>query len=382
MILKHYIYKTSWDVEIDTSLDSKETLVIVFGASDIDLVNQPLKDLREKFKNSVIIGASSSGEIFMDELQEDTVVVSVLKFSTSKIKLFTKEIGSPKNSFSIGQDISSTLYAEDLKGIFILSDGLGINGSQLTNGINSKIESGVIVTGGLAGDGARFKSTWIIVDGEAKSGYISAVGMYGENIMLSHGFNGGWDKFGIKRTVTRAKDNILYEVDHHPVLDIYKDYLGEKAKELPASALLFPLELQEDTASEEKTVRTVLAVDEDEKSITFAGDIPEGSTVSLMKSNYNRLIEGAYKAAESIKLYDYNDEDVLSIAISCIGRKLVLKQRTEDELEATLEILPKKTLQVGFYSYGEISPLNNGQCDLHNQTMTLTTIWEKDAPTA
>jgi hypothetical protein len=157
-------------------------------------------------------------------------------------------------------------------------------------------------------------------------------------------------------------------------------YLAEKAQELPASGLLFPLELQEDENGVTKTVRTILAVNEQDKSITFAGDIPEGCTVSLMKANHDRLIMGAFDASKKVDLSDYHNEEILSIAISCIGRKLVLKQKVEDELEATLENLPKGTKQVGFYSYGELSPASNGECDLHNQTMTLTVIWEKDAP--
>jgi len=379
MKLKSYIYNSSWNEHLDVSLDSTDTLIIIFGSSDLSLIKEPLNEIKDKFTKSIIIGASSSGEIFMDELYEDTLIVSIIKFKTTKLKLFTNKIKDMSDSFNLGETLSNKLSDKDLKAIFVLSDGLNINGSQLTNGINSKLAQKTVVTGGLAGDGDRFLSTWTIVDGEAKEQYITAVGFYGEDISIGHGFNGGWDKFGISRVVTKSKDNIVYEVDNKPLLDIYKTYLGDKADQLPASALLFPLELQEDINSQEKTVRTILGVNEDNKSIIFAGDIPEGSIVSLMKSNSNRLVDGAYNAAKSVDLSEYKDEDLLCIAISCIGRKLVLKQQTEDELEATLEVLPPKTVQIGFYSYGEISPLNSGACDLHNQTMTLTTIWERDA---
>jgi len=160
-------------------------------------------------------------------------------------------------------------------------------------------------------------------------------------------------------------------------LEIYKKYLGDKAEGLPATGLLFPLELKAKHDSEESKVRTILAVNEEQNSITFAGDIPEGSHVTLMKANYNRLIDGASQAAENIDLCDYRDEDIACIAISCVGRRLVLKSRVEEELEAILDVLPPQTKQVGFYSYGEISPLASGKCDLHNQTMTLTVIWER-----
>jgi hypothetical protein len=96
-----------------------------------------------------------------------------------------------------------------------------------------------------------------------------------------------------------------------------------------------------------------------------------------MRANFDRLIDGAVDAASGLDVSQYQQGDLLSIAISCVGRRLVLGNRTEDELEATLEELPSGCKQIGFYSYGEISPLASGTCDLHNQTMTLSLIWEK-----
>jgi hypothetical protein len=355
---------------------------VVFGTSNKDLIIKPLEDIKKHFSSSVIVGASTAGEIDMDEIHDNSLVVGVMQFEHTKIQLVTESITDPKDSFEVGKKIASSLQSDDLKNIFILSDGLNVNGSQLTHGINSILDDSVVVSGGLAGDGARFEDTWILSNQEPTSCVVSGVGFYGSHIQVGHGFEGGWDKFGIQRKVTKSKGNILYELDNKPALDIYKTYLGAKADQLPASGLLFPLELQENEDDNTKTVRTILAVDEEEQSITFAGDIPEGSVVSLMKANHDRLIEGAYDASKKVDLEGYNGEDILSIAISCIGRKLVLKQRIEDELEVTLENFPPKTKQIGFYSYGEISPVHSGHCDLHNQTMTLTVIWEKDAPSS
>ncbi len=379
MILKTYAHKDVWNEEIDTSLDSDKTLLLLFGGTSFGELRSVLAQLKGDFPSSLMMGSSTAGEIFMDELYENSLVLAVMKFEHTKLHIVNEKIDSMQNSFGIGESIAKQLESPELRNIFVLSDGLNINGSKLTNGIASVTKEKVVVSGGLAGDGDKFHSTWVIIDGEAKEGYVSAIGFYGEHIHVGHGFRGGWDKFGIQRRVTRSVDNVLYELDGKPALDIYKIYLAEKAKELPASGLLFPLELQEDETSEVKTVRTILAVDEDTKSITFAGDIPEGSMVSLMKANHDRLIDGAYKASKEVDLQEYKGEDILCIAISCIGRKLVLKQRVEDELEATLKNLPSKTRQIGFYSYGEISPISSGECDLHNQTMTLTLLWESDA---
>jgi len=377
MQLETYLFVDgSWNKELNSDLNSKNTLVIVFASSNIQFIKKPLSDLLSIYNTSTLIGASTSGEIYNDEVYDDSLVVSVLKFEHTKFKSIYKPLLSTEDSFDDGVYLAKELLDDDLKGMFVLSDGLQVNGSKLTDGISSVVPLDIPVTGGLAGDGDRFEKTWVIVDNKPQSSYVSAVGVYGKSINIIHASKGGWDRLGLERIVTKSKDNILYELDNQPALDIYKRYLGDKASELPASGLLFPLELKTDIDSTESKVRTILAVNEEEKSITFAGDLPEGSHVTLMKANYNRLIDGAYGAAESLDFSHYKGGDILCIAISCVGRKLVLKSRVEEELEAILEVVPRKTQQIGFYSYGEISPLASGKCDLHNQTMTLSVIWE------
>lgn len=380
MNFKIYTYKEEeWNQPFDISLDSEKTLVVLFGTAKKEYIKMPLENLQKHFPKSVIVGASSAGEIVQDELYQDSVVVAIMQFKTTKIKVIEKPIGSVKNSYKDGASLATELLNDDLKGIFVLSDGLHINGSRLTQGISSVIPEEIVVTGGLAGDDERFESTWVIADNEVCSGFITAVGFYGDNIHIAHGFEGGWDRLGIERIVTKSEDNVLYEFDSQPALEIYKRYLGDKSQDLPSSGLLFPLGIKATDECEESTVRTILGIDEEAQSITFAGDIPEGSYVTFMNANYDRIIDGASHAAEKVILDAYHGEPILSIAISCVGRRLILKQRTEEELEAVLDVLPSQTKQIGFYSYGEISPMASGKCDLHNQTMTLTVIWESDA---
>jgi len=374
MKLETYLYNDGWSTPLNEDLDSKNTLIIVFFSSEIEKINTQLSELTHKYPKSIILGASSSGEIFQNELYDDTLSVSIMQFETTQLKHFICQEISTSSSYDVGLNIANTLKEDDLKGIFILSEGLNINGSKLTQAISSIIPSDIPVTGGLAGDKADFNKTWIISKGVPHTNCICAIGFYGENINFKYASKGGWDSIGLKRVVTKSKDNILYELDNKPALKIYKRYLGEKASELPASGLLFPLEIKQNNNTTESKIRTILAVNETDNSITFAGDLPEGSIVTLMKANTNRLIHGAGEAAEKLDLNSYDDENILCIAISCVGRRLVLKSKTDEELDAVLDILPKKTKQMGFYSYGEISPLKSGKCDLHNQTMTLTLI--------
>jgi hypothetical protein len=376
-----YTNSSNWNKKFDTDFDSKNTLIIIFSSLEIVELKQPLQEIREKFPQSIIIGASTAGEIFDDEIYDDSIIVTIIQFENTRIASVSKPIES-KNSFSCGIKATLQLIDDDLKSIIVLSDGLLVNGSKLTKGISSVLPKSVTVTGGLAADKDRFNETWVLVDGKPEKGFVTMVGFYGENINVSHGSKGGWDKLGLERVVTRSEYNVLYELDGQPALTLYKEYLGALADDLPSSGLLFPLEIKDSKNSTETQVRTILGIDEKENSITFAGDIPVGSYATLMKANMDRLIDGSAEAAKMLDFNKNKGESILTVAISCVGRRLVLKQRTEEELESNLDIFPANTQQIGFYSYGEITTNNNprnGRCELQNQTMTLTSFWESNS---
>ena len=374
MKMAQYLYtENGWNKELDGSLDTLHTLIIIFAPSNTSRIKIRLKEIAQQFPLSQIIGCSTAGEIYQNRLCHYRFVMQIIQFEKSTIKLVVQKITQTNDSKKVGEELAKKLYNPELKAIFILSDGLHVNGSQLTKGLSSQLSNDVIVTGGLAGDDDRFEKTWIIVNSEPKEQYISGVGFYGKSLYYGYGSEGGWNKLGPKREVTSSVDNVLYTLDSQPALTLYKRYLGERAEGLPNTGLLFPLAVY---IGDEIKVRTILSVDEEQQSITFAGDIPQGYSVSLMKANFNQLINGASNSAKSIKIKESKVSPLTSIAISCIGRRLVLGQRVEEEIEAVLDNLPEHILQIGYYSYGEISPLSSGKCDLHNQTMTLTIIGE------
>lgn len=359
-------------------LDSPRTLVVVFGGAGYMDEPGPVAQLCDAYPQSRIIGCSTAGEICGDQLHDDSLVVAVTLFEHSDLNLAASPVADAHASFATGESIARQLDSDDLRAVFVLSDGLNVNGSALAAGVNSVLDQDVVVTGGLAGDGDRFERTWVVHDGKPMTGWATAVGFYGNRVHFGHGSRGGWDIFGPERTVTRSEDNVLYELDGMPALDLYKKYLGERAEELPGSALLFPLSLRAGESDRNSFVRTILAVDEGQRSMTFAGDIPTGYRAQLMRANFDRLVDGAGCAAERgvSGTPALESGGALVIAISCVGRRLVLGERTEDEIEATLEVAGPAADQIGFYSYGELSPLTDGTCDLHNQTMTITAITE------
>ncbi len=366
-----------WDSSSFPSLDSDNTLIIVFAAPAYKHNPQAIKELREHYSNSQMIGCSTSGEILSDEIFDESLSVAIIQFEKTYFTSVRKEITDAKDSFNVGEDIRTELNQDDLKNIFVLSEGLNINGSELVKGLNCIENDQVCITGGLAGDGSDFKNTFTIYNGDIFPSSVVAVAFYSEVLNVGHASRGGWDIFGPSRTITKSNQNVLYELDNQPALSLYKEYLGERANELPASGLLFPLAIKENDEAPKQLVRTILSVDEDAQSLTFAGDVPEGATAQLMRANFDRLISSAHDASELAKQNHQNKKgDILILAISCVGRRLLLGERTEEEVESTLEALPDGAKQIGFYSYGEVSPYSEGNCDLHNQTMTVTVLSE------
>jgi hypothetical protein len=266
------------------------------------------------------------------------------------------------------------LKSDELQHVLVFSDGLMVNGSDLAAGLNGH---GISITGGLAGDGSRFEQTWVMADAPAQAGVVAALGLYGD-LTIKSGCYAGWQEFGAERVVTGSIGNVVSEIDNQPALSLYKRYLGDLAHDLPSSGLRFPLSVRT-SKNDTPVIRTLLAVDETAQSLTFAGDVPQGCLCKLMKTNLDNLIESAGMAAGAA-LTSTGSSAGLCLVVSCVGRRLVLGQLTEEELEVVQEKLGEKMVITGFYSYGELAPFGDfQQCQLHNQTMTLTAIYEHAA---
>jgi hypothetical protein len=350
-------------------------LVLCFGAKSL-LSGKPVYPmLREKFPAASIATCSTSGEIFHTEVMDETLSITAIEFEKTSIRPRKIYIREYDNSYEAGKALISQFDQTDLAYILVLSDGSHVNGSELVRGMNEATGEQVLITGGLAGDGSNFSSTLVGLDDHPEEGMIAAIGFYGKNLQVQHGSQGGWETFGLEKTVTRATSNELFEIEHFSALELYKQYLGPEAESLPGSALLFPLAVKL-PGTEEPVVRTILSIDDKKGSMTFAGDIPVGSKVRFMKANFDKLTNAASGAANLTHAQLDKNPD-LALLISCVGRKLILKSRTEEEVEAVNEVFGQQTLLTGFYSYGEISPLKKGgACALHNQTMTITTFHE------
>ncbi len=358
-------------------LGASAQLVLVFASPEILVQPSLVADVRAAYPQAHLLGCSTAGEIAQESVADDTLTVTAVAFEHSRVAGAQVNIADPARSFEAGVALIDQLPSEDLVHVFVLSDGLCVNGSELVRGITSRLPSHVTATGGLSGDGSRFQTTLVLGDDPApRSNLVAAVGLYGTRLHVGYGSLGGWDSFGPERLVTKSRGNVLYELDGRPVLDLYRMYLGELADGLPATGLLYPLSVRLADCLH-PVVRTILAIDEAAGSMTFAGDVPEGTYARLMKANFDRLIDGAAGAAQTTRVGLADHPADLAVLISCVGRKMVLKGRVEEEVGGVREVLGTRPVLTGFYSYGEIAPFSpHARCELHNQTMTITTFCE------
>ena len=375
--MKIYQHKILHLEDLDhLDLDFVPDVFFLFASPTFIGTEKFVNQLSHKFENTKLIGCSTAGEILGNEVLDSSIALTAVKFEKTKLRIEEVDLLSYNtDSFEAGKAISGKLHGPGLRHIFVLSDGLIVNGAELVKGLHADLDKSVSITGGLAGDCSNFENTFVISGNQVASKKIVALGLYGPELSIGFASKGGWDSFGIERLVTKSTNNVLYELDGQPALELYKSFLGDMAKDLPGSGLLFPLSMR-DEDNQIPVVRTILSIDEKNGSLTFAGNIPQGSYVRLMKANIDRIIGGAEQSALSAK-GSTEDQHQLAFLISCVGRRLVMKQLVEEEVEAVNEVFDNDIYTTGFYSYGEIAPFDKfSPCTLHNQTMTITTFSE------
>jgi hypothetical protein len=369
--------ESGWSEQPTLTTRHTPQLVFVFGSRECLSNGKVTGDLKADYPAATIVGCSTSGHILGETVMIDSVVVTAIEFDRTIVRSADTVLANPQDSFSAGERLSTRLNGTPgLRHVFVLSEGLQVNGSELVKGLVSKLPPSVAVTGGLAGDDSLFQQTLVTLDGDSRANRVVAIGFYGDSLRVGYASEGGWDPFGPERLVTKSRGNVLYELDGTSALGLYKKYLGEHAAGLPASGLRFPLSVRQKN-SETAIVRTILGINETDQSLTFAGDIPEGVIARLMRTNVDRLIDGAGNAGRNSVVSLGTGVTELAILVSCVGRRLVMRRRAEEEIEAVRGAVGGGAAITGFYSYGEISPFTTrGKCELHNQTMTVTLLSE------
>ena len=367
---------------ITSCRDFQPDVVLVFAPQLLVKSPEFTQFLRTQMQDIPVIGCSTSGEIFENHSSDHTVVVLALKFTSTRVVFARVPLLSADTSYDAGIALAQQLQHADLKAVFTLSLGVRMNGCAFVRGLQENLPKGVVLSGGLAGDGIDFLDTYTFLNGDVSNQHAVAFGLIGDAICVTSGSAGGWEPFGPQRRVTRCESSVLLELDHKPALPMYMQYIGNKAQSLPSSALFFPFAIMDESGHGSGLIRTILNVDHEHQSIVFAGELPQDGMVCLMHSDTDMLVAGAQDAAQqacpdSDALIE-QDGDCATILVSCVGRKLVMGEDTDEEIEVVRNVMGEDCRMVGFYSFGEICKLAGTEdTHFHNQTMTITHLFER-----
>jgi hypothetical protein len=352
-------------------------LVLYFGNRDALRCQTRFAELRSAYPAAKIVGSSAMQSIVGDAIREDGIVAVALGFAGTTVAVTHARVGESWESFSAGESIGKALAAADLAGVFVIADGLRANGSDLTAGLQAALGPGPIVIGGMASDSHDDAEVLIGADFAARSGVVAAIGFYGDAIRFTHGRASGWDAFGPRRSITRSAGNVVYELDGKPAFELYERYLAEELSGGNPALSVFPLLVSPRDNPDRAVVRANIGVDKVTGAMTFAGNVPEGWSARLMRGNIDRLILASAEAGRQARVEYKPGTPSLALIVGCVGRALLLGERTEEELEAAGAKLAAPSTRIGFYSHGEIAPTSNARLsDVHNQTMTITSLHE------
>lgn len=359
------------------TLDFNPDVILLFVSLTYQEIEVSIDAIQKKFPNTLLIGGTTAGEIIDQQVVDDSIVMSAIKFDKTKIKVFSAELPEDVSTYKeVGKQFVRDIEQEDLKHLFILSDVQTLNASNLLKGINNQLDSKVSVTGGLAGRESYLGSNFIIDNGELVHNRVVALAMYGDNLQVSYNAQGGWDSYGVECLVTKSENNHILEIDGQSALDFYRSHVGIGVlSNINKHGFKHPIKIRNEEYTN-PVIRALLDVNEEKQSLIMAEEIPKGTYVRIMKANIDRLIIGAENAAKTIaEQNNFNHE--LAILISCSGRRKVLKDLASEEVEAVTDQFPETTKAIGFYSYGEISPFFElPKTSLHNLTMCVTTFSE------
>ncbi len=365
---------SGWSIPAFPAGNPSRMLALVFASPEFREHREVLEQLTDQYPGMQIAGCSTAGNIIGEHIHDATLVVTLIQFDQVQFKTMSEDCASPSESRTVGSKVAKRLLQDDLRHVLVFSDGLNVVGSELVEGLKSVLPAGVKVSGGLAGDQDSFEQTFVVDSQGFSDRKVVAVGLYGSSLKVSTGTAGGWIPFAEEQVVTRSVGNVVYELDGRSALETYRGYLGQSASELPAIGLKYPLLVRSDEGANLWTVRSVLGIDEEAGSLIFAGNIAQGATVRLMYAHKEAIIHAAGAACDLAWLRDSGNK--LALAVSCVGRRLVLDDRVDEELHEAKTNLPLKTRMIGFYSYGEICPHRSGELEFHNQSFTVTVLGE------
>jgi len=330
-----------------------------------------------------MVGGTTAGEISTYGFSEKSVVVLALKSKSIK---FSTGIGKgirgseEKAGMQLAKDALKKMQKSQAKSLIMFTDALAGDGLKVVNGAQAVLGEEFEIVGGALGDEDKFKQTYQYYDGKIYTNAVVGL-LIGGKITTATGVRSGWKSIGNKILCTKSRSNMLFKIGEETALDFYKSALGkERAKKLPAIGLEYPLGMIDEKATIEGKeyfqIRCPLGIDPKTGAVKLAAAIPEGKYITLTSATRNDVIEGARLSAEQAKKALGKHKPLLIMMFSCVAIKMVLGGRIPEEVNAVKSILGENTPLIGFYTYGEIGPIDKKVKKLkpskwHNETTVL-----------
>ena len=349
------------------------TLAVVFMAND----NERIAVTELLLQKGIQIFGASTGDNFTDgEIESHTVVLLLLDINPAYFQLAIK--GADEGTIKeIAEQIGKSALAKFKKPAFlVVSGGLAVDGDEIIAGIESACGIGTTIFGGLAADFLRMQRTYVFNNDKLCDYGLLALILDEEKISLSGMAVGGWKPMGMDRIITKSAGNVVYTIDNEPALDFVSRYAGLKDLDTN-NALNFLIssnfQLQLKREDKHPVMRTPMQANPEDRSIVFAGSLPQGSKVKLCLLPGFEVIEAALIEFNNYKK-DQPEPDAL-ILFSCAGRQLTLGPYVSEEIDGIKNIWNAPL--AGFFCYGEIGRVVSGQHEFHNMTCSLATLMEK-----
>jgi len=365
----------SWSLPTLPEGDSPNTLVLAFGLANIGDKSGPLEDLAHAYPQSHILGCGASRLLRGSIRTEGDLLVTVARFERTGLHTAWADLAT--GSFAAGAALGQQLLKPELRAIIVVGDGAAVEGDALLGGLVGSVPDHVAISGGFTPAEAK---AWVMASQIVKPGIVAAIGLYGKHLVVGRATRSGFEPFGPERHATRASGRTLYELDGKSALSVYAEYLGQKLGDLTAgSPLPFPVSCRVPDRAE-PIVRMPVSFDPHAQSLTFAGDVPSGSIVRLMRASPERLLNEARAAATAAaKPLAALTSDTLVLAVSSIGRAKALGDEDVEETVSVMEGLPsdRGSHVTGFYAVAELGPNAAGRTELSNESLSLTCISER-----
>jgi hypothetical protein len=347
---------------------------ILLAASDFDhaLI---LAQIQDTFPGIELIGTTTNGEVSsVLGFQEDSLTLMIFCSDQVEIRAGLGRGAHKDLNAAVHESIAmaTAKLSSPPKLCLTFPESININGVSLITAMRKGLGETIPILGGTSADDLTFDNTKQFFNSEVTAGAVPIL-LFAGNLQYAHGVASGWQPIGKKSTITKAQDCVIYEIDGKKAMDFYQDGIGTTNT---IGYVNYPLAIAEGDSAD-FCLRSPLNHDEETGSMTFSSSIPEGATVWMAESSRENVLNATAISLENALSNYPGQAPSAAFVISCAARRILLGTQTQEEYEIFKTKLPIGLPCCGFYSYGEIAPLQQAQsAQFHNQTFVTLLIGE------